>query len=339
MATALQTRVQERLASDPGFNLKILAGHTPFAHATIRNWMAGCNRENPRLKQEVARVMDLVDRGEISLQAGAPSGAVSIEEIRRPAPRKLHRSAGRFYEIKTARDIADGLDYCLETGCIAVITADYGCGKTAAAEWWKRTTGKDENVVLFEFDVFTVSSKCELIAELGRRLGLKVHGGMTCGARDFAAVVEYLREEPHLLIFDQCEAVSMRVFQAIRQLWDRTRDAGVGVALLGAPILRTRMLASRSQDLGALTSRVGCWVPAGGVTRDEMAAIVKGEGITDVDDKAFDLWWQCVRGSMRYLLESLDMLKARHEGRRVQEKTIIGIAGRLWGLQVKEARP
>jgi DNA transposition AAA+ family ATPase len=146
---------------------------------------------------------------------------------------------------------------------------------------------------------------------------------------------ERLRKSPCLLIFDQAERVSIRIFDLIRQIWDRTHDAGVGVVLLSAPILLTRMNQSRVADLGALTSRVGIWAPLAGVGRAEMAAIVKREGFTDIEESAFDLWWRATGGSMRRLMRALDLLKAKHANKRITEKTISGIACHLWGMSIE----
>jgi hypothetical protein len=110
----------------------------------------------------------------------------------------------------------------------------------------------------------------------------------------------------------------------------------VGVVLLSAPILLTRMNQSRIADLGALTSRVGIWAPLAGIQRAEMAAIVKQEGFTDIEESAFDLWWKATAGSMRRLMRALDLLKAKHAGKRITEKTIAGVAGHLWGMSLRE---
>jgi hypothetical protein len=124
------------------------------------------------------------------------------------------------------------------------------------------------------------------------------------------------------------------VLQVVRQIWDKTADAGVGVVLLGAPVLLGRMLGGHRSDLGALTSRVGVWAPLAGLTREEMASILKAEGIGDVEDSAFDLWYRAAQGSMRRLMRSMDLIKAKHAGRRVTEKTITGVAGHLFGMRL-----
>jgi DNA polymerase III gamma/tau subunit len=59
---------------------------------------------------------------------------------------------------------------------------------------------------------------------------------------------------------------------------------------------------------------------------------VKQEGFDDVEESAFDLWYKAANGSMRRLMRSLDLLKAKHAGKHISEKTIAGVAGHLWGM-------
>jgi DNA transposition AAA+ family ATPase len=87
------------------------------------------------------------------------------------------------------------------------------------------------------------------------------------GGRNMRAVCAALEESPRLIVFDQCETVKPRVMQVIRQIWDRTRHAGVGMALIAAPVLMERLTAARMRDLEALRSRVGAWAKLLGVSR------------------------------------------------------------------------
>jgi DNA polymerase III delta subunit len=68
-----------------------------------------------------------------------------------------------------------------------------------------------------------------------------------------------------------------------------------------------------------------------------MAAIIRQEGITDVEPAAFDLWWRATGGSMRRLLRAIDLLKAKHAGKRITEKTVESVAGFLWGMNIARA--
>jgi hypothetical protein len=111
----------------------------------------------------------------------------------------------------------------------------------------------------------------------------------------------------------------------------------VGIAILAAPILLGRLSSGRMSDFGALSSRVGVWAPLAGLSKEEFRAIVKQEGITDVDPEALDLWWASSGASMRRLLRAIDLLKAKHSGKRVTQKTVESVAGFLWGMQIARA--
>jgi hypothetical protein len=111
-------------------------------------------------------------------------------------------------------------------------------------------------------------------------------------------------------------------------LWDHTNAAGVGVVILAAPILLARL--NKMPDLGALASRIGIFAPLSGLTKSEMAAIVKEEGLSDIDDAAFDLWWKQTGGSMRRLMRAIALIKAKHAGKRITERTVAGVASHLW---------
>ncbi len=95
-----------------------------------------------------------------------------------------------------------------------------------------------------------------------------------------------------------------------------------------------RLLASNIADLEALASRVGIYAPLSGLTKTEMASILKHEGITEVDESAFALWFRMTNGSMRRLMKSIDLLRSRHGGKKITDRTIAGVAGHLWGLSV-----
>jgi DNA transposition AAA+ family ATPase len=218
----------------------------------------------------------------------------------------------------------------VEHSAIGCITSGFGNGKTEAVAAWRRKTVGQVQSLVFEFSEFSGCNKVAFICELGRMLGATAVSGSLNGDRAFRDVCEKLRESPALLIFDQGEVARARIMQIIRQLHDRTAEAGVGVVILAAPVLLARL--SKMADLGALASRVGIYAPLSGLSRAEMAAIVKQEGITDVEEAAFDLWWQTTGGSMRRLMRSIDLLKARHAGKRVTQTTLNGVGSVLWGV-------
>lgn len=331
--TGLQLRVialRDRVA---GFSLQALAAHTTLAGATLRNWMAGTNRESDTIRRELLPVLDRLERGEM-VMSGPPPGAISVEDLdadRRPA---RVRRIGRDYDIEITRRIGKVLDYCYTEAALGVVTADYGSGKTHAVHAWRKAHPKAEAVVI-EFSEFFAGNKCWFVHKLAGPLGVHLRGGTTGSGRVFDAVVDRLNDQPALLIFDQCEAIRLPVAQVIRQVWDATRDEGTGVVLLGAHKLYEMLRASRAQDLGALTSRVCPWAILHGCTRGEMEQILRLEGVTDIDDAATELLWRMVNGSMRLLMHAVAMIQTKHKGKAIRENVVIEIAGFLCGPQMR----
>ena len=49
---------------------------------------------------------------------------------------------------------------------------------------------------------------------------------------------------------------------------------------------------------------------------------------------ALELLYQAIGGSMRWLMEVIDMLHSRHQAKRVTERTVIGVCQRLLGVSM-----
>lgn len=329
----LRMSVRQFLQSRPDLSAADLAAHSTLCDSAVRNFVSGLAPGGQDVVREIGRVVEQARAGEI-LQPGGRN-AIVISEDSGDAVRRVPRRRS-YYQTQTYRRVAEVLNYCAENSAIGVITAEYGVGKTEAVKAWRRESGRKVDSLVFEFDEFSSTNKVEFIGALARMVGAEATPGQQNGGRVFRSVCDRLREQPCLLIFDQCETARPRIFQVIRQIWDRASEYGVGVVILAAPILLARMTGSRMADLGALTSRVGVWAPLSGITRAEMAAIAKQEGITDVDEAAFDIWWKATAGSMRRLLRAIDLLRAKHAGKRITEKTIAGVAGCLWGMRIAE---
>jgi DNA transposition AAA+ family ATPase len=317
-------------AARPDVTLAQFGQYTTLADSTMRHfWNARLG--SVEVEKEIRRVLDLARAGEILQPGGGRSATALVVTESAKRARRVAR-AGNFYKTQTVVKISEVLNYCAEECEIGVVTADYGCGKTEAVAAWRRSTAGSIESMVFEFDEFSASNKVDFLARLAGQFGLACAKGPQNGGRIFQTLVEYLRENPCLLIFDQCEMVRGRICQVMRQIHDRTHDAGVGMVLLAAPILLTRMLAGNATDLGALTSRVGIYATLSGVSKSEMAAIVKAEGFEEIDESAAELWWRSTGGSMRRLMKSVKLLKAKHAGKRITERTIAGVSGNLWGM-------
>jgi len=327
----LREEVQEYLKTRPDLGPADLAQYTTLAESTVRTWLRGTIPGGFEVIEEMRRVLDQARAGDILAPGGGEALVLTEDATKRV--RKVSR-LGNLYATQTVKRIGEVLDYCAEQCAIGLITADFGVGKTFAVQAWRRkNVGKVESTV-FEFDEFSSTNKVDFVRVMARQFGIASQVGSQNGGLVFRDLCDYLRRNPCLLIFDQCETLRPRVCQVIRQIWDRTHDAGVGVVMLAAPILLQRLMAGKMVDLGALTSRIGIFAPLAGLTRPEMAAIVKGEGFVEVDEAAFELWNKAVAGSMRRLVRSLDLLRVKHAGKRISEKTIAGVASMLWGMSV-----
>ncbi|HLI85789.1 MAG TPA: AAA family ATPase [Bryobacteraceae bacterium] len=331
---AVREEVKAFLAMRPDLQPINLAMYTTLSDTTVRSFVYDNGVRGREVVDQMKRVLAQAKAGDILLPGGSQS--VAITENHSQKVRRVARQ-GTFYEIQTSRRIGEVLDYVAEHAAIGVITATFGAGKTESVKHWREGRGRKVECVVLEFDEFTAADKVECVRELCRRFDLPTILGSQSGGRMFRALVDHLNENPCLLIFDQCETLRPRVCQVIRQLWDRTHEAGCGVVMLAAPIFLARLAAGKMVDLGALESRVGIWAPLTGITREEFAAVVKQEGISDVDEEAFSLWYRMAAGSMRRLMRSLDLLKAKHAGKRVTERTIEGVAGHLFGVSFGKA--
>jgi DNA transposition AAA+ family ATPase len=326
--------VREWMRTRPDITAAHIAQYTTLSDGTVRAWIAGGFPGGHQVVDGILAAVRKAKAGEILTPGGHESVTLLVDEENHP--QRVAR-VGKFYETQTARRIGEVLDYCAEHCAIGVVTADFGVGKTEAVREWRRRRGAAVECAALEFSEFSSTDKVQFVRELCRMFGLPVVQGSQGGGRMFDALCEHLKEHPCLLVFDQCETLRPRVCQVIRQIWDRTNEAGVGVVMLAAPILLARLVGGKMADLGALSSRVGIWAPLGGITKPEMAAIVKQEGFEDVEEAAFDLWFKAAAGSMRRLMRSLDLLKAKHQGKPIGEKTITGVGGMLWGMNLERA--
>jgi hypothetical protein len=332
--SAAREEVRAWMKDRPDITAAAIAQHTTIADSSVRAWISGAFPGGKEVVGQILSVVRKAKAGEILAPGGRESVTLLVDEGK---PARKIPCVGKFYETQLARRVGEVLDYCAENSAIGAITADFGYGKTEALREWRRRRGATVECAALEFSEFSACDKVEFVRELCRMFDLPVVQGSQSGGRMFNALCDHLNEHPALLIFDQCETFRPRVAQVIRQIWDRTHDAGTGVTMLAAPILLARLMNAKMLDLGALSSRIGIWAPLSGLTRSEMAGIVKAEGFAEVSDAAFDLWFKACSGSIRRLMRSIGLLQSRHQGKPVGEKTITGVGGMLWGMNVDRA--
>jgi DNA transposition AAA+ family ATPase len=324
-------RVKGFLAERPDVAPDRFAARTKFAPSTLRHVLDGMRAPSEEVTAELERVLRLAKAGEV-FPAGAGTVALSEGQARPILPMRRPRD---IFATETLRKVGQGLTYCAENAALGVITATYGAGKTEAVRHWREHgEGRGRESFVLELDEFTCANAVDFVERLADLVGAEYKGGCHNGGRTLRALCAHLVKNPCLLLLDQCEGMRARVAQIARQIHDRTHDAGVGMVLLAAPVLMERLQASRISDLAALSSRVGMWVQLRGLSESEMAAILKAERITTVDEAAFRTWYRAVGGSMRRLMASVDLIQAKHAGKQITERTLAGVAAYLWGLNI-----
>jgi DNA transposition AAA+ family ATPase len=327
-AEALRGELREFMAGRPDLSPIDLTQFTTLGACAGRSFLRGFLPGGKQVISELQNVLELAKAGDI-LRPGrgkASGGTERGGEAARPVPRRRN-----VYDTETVRKVGEFLDYCSDNAALGILTAPFGAGKSAAAKIWMAERAREKRSLYLEFDDFNASNRVDLISQVAKLLGLEGKTGSQQAGRVFRAVCEHLQSHPRFIILDQVEMVRPRCLQIVRQIFDRTE---VGCAILAAPILLARMRAAKMADFAALQSRVGIWAQVGGVTKIEVSAILKREGICDVDERAFELFWKALGGSIRRLMQAVDLLKARYAGKRITERTIVTLAGSLWGMNI-----
>ena len=328
-AEQLRGELREFMARRPDLDPIDLVQYSSLGECAGRAFLRGTLPGGKQVISELQNVLEMARAGDI-LRAGRGKTIAMPErggEAARPVSRRHN-----VYETAMVRQVGEMLDHCCEHAALGCLTAPFGSGKTAAVKIWMSRNGRDKNALVFEFDDFSASNRVDLVEQLARMLGLDGKTGSQQAGRVFRAVCAELRSHPRFLILDQVETVRPRVLQVVRQLFDRTE---VGVVLLAAPVLLARMRASKMADFAALESRIGVWCALNGMTKFEMASILKSEGLCNIDEAAFLLFWRAVGGSIRRLMQAVELLRTKHTGKRVTEQTVAGLAGNLWGLNME----
>lgn len=330
----IRRRIRALLDRRPDIEIGQINAHINLGKSTCNRFLAGTDFGD-RVTNEYDRVLRRIDAGDI-LPAGREP--ITITEAEHQSTRPVRRSTRDrdFYITETVNRTSQVLNYCADQAAIGVITGEYGIGKTEALQHWRTKDGRKTDHLIFEFDDFSARNVTDFVNCLADQLQLTHDGSTRRGGETMRSICAYLEAEgPMLLILDQCEACSNRVFQVIRQIWDRTRHAGIGVVMLASPLLIEKLQSSRMKDVGALTSRVGIWAPLRGLQQAEALNILHQEGVKLIDEDAARLLWSATAGSMRRLMAVTDLLVSKHKDKPVTENTVAGVAANLWGLNIQ----
>jgi DNA transposition AAA+ family ATPase len=153
----------------------------------------------------------------------------------------------------------------MKTGCIGLIIAESGIGKTMCADAVRLAY---PSAVYVPCDITTQGVSMTL-KHLGRRLGCTPRSATVSAL--LQTIIERLRGSGRLVIFDDAHFLKWEAFEAVRAINDGAR---VGILLLGQERLYSRMRGESSSYLyDQLYSRIGIRREIRTITRGDVRAV------------------------------------------------------------------
>lgn len=224
-ADELRLMVRELMASKR-IKQTDIARESGVAYGTFNLWLSGSySGDNAKVEHRVA-----------SYFANREARAAS-QQIRPEAP--------GFFATPSGEAIIDVLQHAQVAADIVAVSAAPGIGKTMAVRHYTATR---PNVWLMTAQPLTASAG-KAVRALGTAMGITEKGA----AERAAAIIERARGSRGLIIVDEAQHLLPTAIDQLRSMHDA---AGVGLALVGSPLVRER-LGGTNPHLAQLFSRVG----------------------------------------------------------------------------------
>lgn len=150
-----------------------------------------------------------------------------------------------FTQTSQARNALTVIKYCQVNRVMGVIHGPAGLGKTKALEEYLKINSQARLIT-----AFPGISQRDLMEEILDVLRKQVKGGRGKMQR---AIVEELEGSEILLLFDEAQHFTMKVFETARYIHDRT---GIGMVFAGNDDVVGRMLGKKNIEYDQLFSRV-----------------------------------------------------------------------------------
>jgi len=299
----------------------------------VRGWLRGYKERTGSSYRDIAAATGwsqayihwyLTDSKKVYDVAGVES---SIKLFRQRLEERARLGEDLPYVRTTAsRAIIAALNKTMKQGIMSVITCESGVGKTTSVMEFIRRNPKTAYVVpcdvsyspqvLFKriLRLFGDYSRCTLNDGLDRAVDL------------------FAKHANSILIVDDAHCLTNpRGPNALRTLWDHT---GIGIAMIGQPELRTRILGPGNDTTAQVYSRIRQWLHVTTIKPDDVRSIVAGVR-SDLDPKVADRLVRAADayGHYRYALNllrnALDVAKA--DGRDVLVEDDVVKGQRLYG--------
>ncbi len=212
-----------------------------------------------------------------------------------------------FVKTSASARIITGLNLARLAEDLVMVYGEPGVGKTVTLEHYRETY---PNVWLSSMSPDT-SGKVPMLEELGAAMGLSLSGGAAPMRRQ---IVTRVRDTGGLIIVDEAQHLSGDALDELRCIHDR---AGIGMALCGNPLLKTRV-----DTLSQVNSRIGKKVRLGRPPHADVAMLAAHFSVDGEDEMRLLHTISCHPGGLRCLVKTLRLasLFAEDEGIPVNAK-------------------
>ena len=186
-----------------------------------------------------------------------------------------------WFSTPSAEIIMAGLSYAQMAGDICLVYGSPGVGKTRAARHYATQYAN-----VWVAQMFPTCTLWSCLDRTARAVGLRASHARS--SRIEADLIERLNGSRGLLVIDEAHLLGARALEELRSLHDAT---GTGLALVGNPLLFSRLTGHRAEQFEQLYSRIGKIVRLPRTTVADADALLAAWGIAGpgVRDTAHDI--------------------------------------------------
>ena len=197
------------------------------------------------------------------------------------------------------------------TDSIGLLTGNVGVGKTTAL---KRYCAETNHAIYIRAS--TGMSKSSMLSDLSGILGGIKRTGTIADRQ--AAIANFLRNNPRLIVLDEAYKATRQALEALRDIVD---DAESGLVLAGREMLYDR-LASNHGEYAEIASRIITWnTPINALTEDDIYLILNQSEVSkDLDNETKEIIFQCSESNGRVLQHLMQKLFSWRNNMRAQKK-------------------
>jgi DNA transposition AAA+ family ATPase len=232
-----------------------------------------------------------------------------------------------FTQTSQAQNAMTVIKYCQVHRAMGVIHGPAGLGKTKSLEEYSRINSQTRLIT-----AFPGMSQRDLMDEILDVLRKQVKGGK---GKMHRAIIEELEGSEILLLFDEAQHFTLKVFETIRSIHDLTR---VGMVFAGNDDVIGRMLGRKNISYDQLFSRVGIRRKLGrNVLRSDVEEFLKSSHLSYTRNILLFLFRKAQdKGHFRTMIKCLEMGQeiARVERRTFTvddlakaDKVLLGVSG------------